>query len=653
MGRQAKADVPRWKRRTAAPAGSVVVLKGRQARAYAAQQSAARAASGTPAGPQPPAGLLARTGAYRLRRHLIPVGLLLAILAIGLTCHVAHSGKATGVGVTLGVLGAAGLFALTRHLKAFGRRSGVAMAALVATWVPVLTLAGTGRPWLFLLFASWLCLMWPWAKHYRWRPDAEPPAPHLDDKAIWEQRIASKRLKGTWLAEPAQIPGGRRWTVMLPHGDLVPSDVLAIESRIAGAWDKPRTEVFVEPYPDGRESRAVLTILKRDNLRDVTEWDGSGIDPVTGTAAIGRFADGQPARIRFFARRGLIAGTTGAGKTYLLDLIVRIALTSGYIVPVILDPQEGQSLPYWRKRVLYASGADECMAMLRGLQAGMLDRSRHLSTVRWTDEEGHAEEGMDFYDPYMTDRKIVLVIGDEFPVLLTDPKYGAEAVRITADLGKRGRKTGVSLWPVAQVPSLSELGDQVVRSMLVGGNVVCLRTGDRVSAGMLGLDVDPSSLPRYFADGSPTYGLGYVFGPELRQAVARTHIVPRAMRREVPAIPQLDDRFAAAMDKAMSWGGTQLAMPAAPLAAVPQAEGKPSGSAADAVLAVLEREMTRGEVIAALDGAYSIRAVGDVLKKLTDAEQITKTGWGSYAPVRATLHVVPESATSGPEASAG
>jgi hypothetical protein len=62
---------------------------------------------------------------------------------------------------------------------------------------------------------------------------------------------------------------------------------------------------------------------------------------------------------------------------------------------------------------------------------------------------------------------VVLVIGDEYPLLLTSREHGADAIRLTSEIGKLGRKAGVSLWPVAQVPSLSEFGDQVVRSMLV------------------------------------------------------------------------------------------------------------------------------------------------------------------------------------------
>jgi hypothetical protein len=56
----------------------------------------------------------------------------------------------------------------------------------------------------------------------------------------------------------------------------------------------------------------------------------------------------------------------------------------------------------------------------------------------------------------------------------------------------------------------------------------------------------------YFTDGKETYGLGYVAGPDNRpDAPMRTDLVPKAMRRKVPAVPALDDRFAEAMARAM------------------------------------------------------------------------------------------------------
>src|SRR5262249_32833290 len=147
------------------------------------------------------------------------------------------------------------------------------------------------------------------------------------------------------------------------------------------------------------------------------------------------------------------------------------------IVPVILDPQEGQSLPHWRGRVPYASGVEECTAMLGGLNAGMMRRSRHFAKMRWTDPDGDLRTGLGFFDPFVSGAPVVLIIADEFPLLLTsagrlDGGRADTAIGWAKNIGKLGRKTGEALWPVAQLPSLEELGSQVVRSMVASGNIV-------------------------------------------------------------------------------------------------------------------------------------------------------------------------------------
>lgn len=654
MPGQAKREIPRWQQRRPARQAPGRQAPGRRP----GHAGGMPAVTGVPV-PRPamagtvPAAVTPRRAMWRYRYQVVPFAWLAWMLAAGPGLHLAGKDR---IGVAAGLASGALAWLLTRHLRKGARGLATAMAAVTALWVPLLALAGWTAPLPPLFLACWAAVLVPWLRRYRWRREAaaSAPVPHLSDMDIWDKLAARRHWAGR-LGECEEIPNGRRWSIILDGSETDIGDVMSQPRKVAAAYGKAMTEAFVEPRPDGVESGGYLTLLRRGTLAAVREWDGAGIDPATGIAVIGRYADGSPARIRVFAPRdgakhGLIAGTSGGGKTYALDLLIRVCLASGFIVPVVLDPQEGQSLPQWRGHVPYASGVLECMAMLRGLQAGMLDRSRVLSSMTWADTDGHQLRGLDFYDHEVTGLPLVLVIGDEYPVLLTDRQHGAEAVSITADLGKRGRKTGVSLWPVAQVPSLAELGDQVVRSMLVGGNVICLRTGDRVSASMLGLDADPSALPRYFPDGSPTYGLGYVIGPDMRQAVGRIDLVPQAMRRVTPPVPSLDPAFAVAMARAMEFA--PVADARLPFEVIqgddePAPEGR---SCADAILAVLTAELDRAEIIrrAAVlvtrewgrERPFSVRSFTDALPLLVTQGRITKTSAGVYAPARASLTVV-------------
>lgn len=661
MQRQAKRPVPRWKRGKQQHNAMPVQLRGRHAKALtrelikAGQQPAKAGKEGTATAND----MLARSGAWRFRRHLPPFGLLACLTLAGVilprTAHPLLFGNLAGLAApVLMVLS-------TRHLSRYARHAADAWAGFTSLWLPAIGIFGFGRPIPALLALTWAPLAALWVRHYRWRPDPqEKTKAAVSDIVTWDRLTARRKWAGQ-LTSPQEIPGGRKWQIELDGIETHIGQVMAEPRAIAAAWGKPQTEAYVEPHPTGIESRGVLTILKTGTLQGIQEWDGQGISE-NGIGRIARFADSQPAHVRFFVRRdgtrhGLIAGASGAGKTITLDLFIWLAITSKIpVVPVILDPQNGQSLPQWRGRLPYAAGVEECIAMLRGLHAGMLRRSHDLAAMTWKDEDGHENRGMSFFDPVITGLPVVLIIIDEAPVMLSgagNAKLAAESVRLAGEIAKLGRKTGVSLWPVAQVPSLSELGDQVVRSMLVGGNVVCLRTGDRVSAGMLGLETDPSVLPKYFPDGEPTGGLGYVVGPDNRQAPMRISPVPAAMRRSIPPIPVLDDRFAEVMQSVMTYyGGTQGTLEPGSPSPAPAADDAPEGRRCiDAVWQVLAdsgKPMERGEVIKWVnelattgwgrDKPFSIRAIGDACAKLAEGKEpgreVTKPRDGVYQAAR-------------------
>lgn len=665
---QAKRETPRWRRKPA-PSGPAVVLKGRHLKAYLAQQAAVQAAAAaTPAAKTPVASVLARTGAYRFRRHLTPCWLLAGIAALGLGAHAFHSIRATAIGVVLGVLSAAGLWLLTRHLKTFSRRAGAAMAALTVVWVPVLTLAGTAVPWPALLFASWLPLMWVWAKHYRWRPDEKRDEPDPDDVALWATTLGAKgRLAGSALCLPSAIPSGTSYTLRLKRGDQDSSDVFGMSKKIASLYGKPVTEVYPERFPDGREHEVTLTLLRKNTLSRVRMDDGSGIDPATGLAVIGDFPDGTAAHFRFWSPRNgteqsVVVGVKGSGKSYLLHLLLVKAVRSTVpVVPIVLDPQQGQSLPDWRGKVTYARGVPQCMLYLRAFEAGMKARSDYLADLAWTDEDGYERPGMDFFDPLLCGLPPVFMVFDEAHLVLGDPKYGPEAIRIVGNLAKLDRKAGGHLMLVSHSLLLSQLGDMTLRAMVVGGNAVALRTGENLSGGIIGLEADPKLLPRIFPDGSETHGLGYIAGPDNRpDSPMRVRLVRNPRKVAVESqIAEMDDVFGNAFRAVLDAAGRAgpAVRPAAvstTLAAVPPPEDdKPGRTAADAILAVLDREMTRGEIIVACGlvtkewgrKPFSTKALSDALSKLASADQIDKPGHGTYAPRKPSLHSVGGSAT--------
>jgi hypothetical protein len=269
-----------------------------------------------------------------------------------------------------------------------------------------------------------------------------------------------------------------------------------------------------------------------------------------------------------------------------------------------------------------------------------------------------------------------MAITDEAPELLGgggNAKLGAEMTRIQASRAKLGRKAGDMEIMVTQVPSLGELGgNQALRSMFVGGNVVSLRTGEKVSQGMLGLSVDPYTLPKYFPNGDATQGLGYAVALDNRQAPFRSDLVPKRLRREKAEVPSLEPEFLEVMDKAMGGVSPTSAYPAAKKAAAgpaprtPRApEPEPADDAPegrrciDAVWLVLSsraQDMTRGEVIKWTGDLaetwdrkkWSVKAIqtalGDLVAGKEPGREVTKTQGGVYRAAPAVSSTAPSPA---------
>ena len=158
--RQARRDVPRWKRRQYAPAGPAITLTSRRAQRMVAREMA-RSITARDEPAQPKQGALAATGTYRYRHQLVPFWWLLGIVTAGETLHLTRQVKpAILAGVVLGVI----VVLLTRHLKPFGKRAGIVTACLFALWLPLLALAGAFGPAGAALLICWASFTVPWVR---------------------------------------------------------------------------------------------------------------------------------------------------------------------------------------------------------------------------------------------------------------------------------------------------------------------------------------------------------------------------------------------------------------------------------------------------------------------------------------------------------
>ncbi len=476
----------------------------------------------------------ARRLVLRYRRQLAP------LLAMGATQAAGAAAAAADGGAAVGVLAATG--AATGAAYAIGRsrlgRWSRAYAAVACTasmsWQAAAAVVGTGHIQALLwLGGGALALPW-WIRHSERTPDVtaeqsiqdvpepKPEAPAAPDWRIvrWGKYLAAqgRALPGSKLTEITETSYGWTATVDLPRGEHW-DKITACLATIASVFDLPDGRVLAEPVNGAPVYRAHLTVLTTSPLETVTKWAGPGLDPAEGIFPIAVTADGERLPWRLWwpgagMCHGLIAGTTGSGKSAALDLVLSEIAMSDRLIPVIIDGSGGMSLPDWIPHVPYqATSIEESIDLLERLVAAMDARFDRLRKVRWTDKHGRARIGRNSIDP-TPDMPGIAIIIDEAHRLLMDGDHGKRIRRLVEIITQMGRKVAFSVILATQQASVSQLGgSSVIRDMCKGGNVVALRTGERVSGGMVGNVALPEplhTLPLEWPDGSPTQGLCYV-----------------------------------------------------------------------------------------------------------------------------------------------
>lgn len=401
----------------------------------------------------------------------------------------------------------------------------------------------------------------------------------------------------------------------------------------------------IDYTPDKKMDAARLLVIDRNPLHEVLPWPGPSLDPATGACQIGLYADGQPALFRFFLPgwgplSSLIAGSTGSGKSRLVELLLGEAMHSGLIVPWLIDPQGGQSLPRWIDYVDWcALDIDEARRMLRAAVRIKRGRQRRLSRVEWTDETGRVLRGKETFEP-SPDMPELAVFIEEAHRVLAD----TECAEIVQEIAQEGRKTGVSVTLVTQYPSVEQLGNSmVIRGEVASGNVIVFRTGSRLAGAMAfngALPVEPHKLPRVWPNGGSAAGVGFTADDLAPRVMMRCykpenaiHWAETAPRTELdlasigdagPDYASREERLRAFFDGTGYEGPVESVVDAAP------------GDAANVVLSILPEDgqaMDRGQIAYAARqrGLTSLRTLDHALRTLVDSGRARKTGRGVYA----------------------
>ncbi|MFE9398647.1 hypothetical protein [Streptomyces flavidovirens] len=478
--------------------------------------------------------------AYRTRRGMAPIYATAAQAVAGSVLAVPDDGWKTALAVT--AAGAATTVAWGRWEGRVGKRrlrkrlparaDFIAAASAVTTGGSLVTaMAATGglqpgdSPYPALL-AAW------GIGHgiYWWRRGKKTagPAPSLSKQLQeWQDNVASAdgSLAGSRLVDVVTTDYGWTAVIVLRKGNW--RRAVSAANDIAGDLDIPEEMLQIEKAAGKSARRAIIAVFDRNPLQDILDFPGPQIlNTKTGQAQVGIFYDGDPAHYAFWKPSGpvhsVVYGATDGGKSRFLDMLLGTERHNG-IVSWVCDPQGGQSLPRWREAVdWYEDTAQGGLAMLHEVRKIMYERSARYSMMEFIDHKGRQLRGRDHFVVNDPDPLISVTIDEAHRVLnLTG------APELVLELIQMARKCGIKMRLVFQGPKANMYGSAPestdIREQAQSGNTIMFRTASSLtdSIGLPGWDINPSQLPMYWPNKTSTAGLGYIKGPDNRQAMMR------------------------------------------------------------------------------------------------------------------------------------
>lgn len=480
--------------------------------------------------------------AHRTRRAMAPVYATAAQAIAGGTLAAASDGWKTALAAT--AAGAATTVAWGRWEGRIGkrhvckrrlpaRRDFIAAASAVTTSGGLVTaMAATGGVQMGHSPYPGLLIAWMLGHGTYWwrRGKTDTAAPSLSEQMqLWQDKVACTdgSLPHSKLVDV--VTTGYGWTAVIVLNKGTWKKAVSAADDIAGALDLPEEMLQIEKAIGQSARRAKIAVFDRNPLQDGTDYPGPHIlDKATGQADVGIFYDGKPARYAFWKPSGpvhtVVYGATDGGKSRFLDMLLSTERHNG-VVSWVCDPQGGQSLPRWREAVdWYEDTAQGGLAMLYAIRNVMYERSGRYSLMKWTDAKGRTLRGRDHFVVDDPDPLIVFTIDEAHRVLKLPG-----AVELVLEIVLMARKCGIKLRLVFQGPKANMYGNGPestdIREQLQSGNTVMFRTASALtdSIGLPGWEVTPSQLPMYWPDGTSTAGLGYIKGPDNRQAQFRAH----------------------------------------------------------------------------------------------------------------------------------
>jgi S-DNA-T family DNA segregation ATPase FtsK/SpoIIIE len=251
------------------------------------------------------------------------------------------------------------------------------------------------------------------------------------------------------------------WTarVILKKGTTSAHAVNQIPAIESGLGIRPGSARVI-PDPE-RADRFILRVIETDPHAHPIPWPGPTITSIARPVELGLSEDGQPVTITILRRNILIGGTTGAGKSGILNIILAVLAACRDVVIWGVDLKGGMELQPW------AQCLGRPLATTPG-EANQLFRD----AVAWVNERAArmAAEGKRTWEPSPDDPALLIIV-DEYAELPEEAHDCADSI------ARRGRAVAVNLIAATQRPTQQAMGKHAVRSQM--DVRICLRVRER------------------------------------------------------------------------------------------------------------------------------------------------------------------------------